>query len=167
MEKLHISMIHCIKPLIKSTKDTFIIGGDININLLKLENKTTEDYFNYLIENNFIPCISIPTRITDKTFILIDHIFLRLPKSKINSLTSSGCLISDISDHLPNFLLLQTKVKSNKDRPFIRSYTKKNIKNYESNISTEINQFILNELPDPDNIENFYSNFFIFLKKIT
>ena len=65
-------------------KDTFIVGGDINIDLLKLHNKTTEDYFNYYIENNFIPCISVPTRITESTVTLIDHIFLWLQKSKIN-----------------------------------------------------------------------------------
>ena len=158
------SLLNVINRINK--KDTFIIGGDINIDLLKLYSKTTENYFNNLIENNFIPCISVPTRITERTVTLIDHIFIRLPKSKINSLTSSGCLISDISDHLPNFLILQLKAKSNKDRPLIRSYTKKNIAKYKSNISTELNQFILNELPDHDNIEHFYAQFFNFLNDL-
>ena len=73
------SLLNVINNINK--KDTFIVGGDINIDLLKLHSKTTENYFDNLIENNFIPYISVPTRITNRTVTLIDHIFLRLPKS--------------------------------------------------------------------------------------
>ena len=158
------SLLNVINNINK--QDTCIIGGDINIDLLKLHNKTTENYFTNLIENNFTPCISIPTRITEKSVTLIDHIFLRLPKSKINSLTSSGCLISDISDHLPNFLLIQLNAKHIKHRPFIRSYTKRNIEKYKSNIANEIDQFILNEQPNHNNIGHFYSQFFLLLNNL-
>ena len=84
----------------------------------------------------------------------------------MNSLTSSGCLISDISDHLPNFLLLQLNAKHNKYRPFIRSYTKRNIEKYKSNIANEIDQFILNEQPNHNNIGHFYSQSFLLLNNL-
>ena len=152
------SLLNVINKLDK--KDTFIIGGDMNIDLLKMQSNSTENYFNNLIENNFIPCISIPTRITESTITLIDHIFLRLPKSKINSKTTSGCLISDISDHLPNFLLLQLNTNSNKERPFIRSYSKRNIDIFNANISNELSQFALNANNSLNNIDNIYALFF-------
>ena len=50
---------------------------------------------------------------------------------------SSGNIIKDISDHLPNFLLMDTEVKKTNERPLIRLYTKKNIKVYKENIEKE------------------------------
>ena len=75
-------------------------------------------------------------------------------------------MISDISDHLPNFLLIQLNAKHIKHRPFIRSYTKRNIEKYKSNIANEIDQFILNEQPNHNNIGHFYSQFFLLLNNL-
>ena len=61
--------------------------------------------------NNFIPTITTPTRITDSTVKLIDHIFVKLPKSKINNKITAGNLLCDISDHLPNFIIINIDVK--------------------------------------------------------
>ena len=41
--------------------------GDININLLDAENTHISSYLNCYLENNFIPCITLPTRITDNS----------------------------------------------------------------------------------------------------
>jgi len=53
-----------------------IIAGDINIDLCNysVHNPTTE-YMNMLITNNFIPIIVMPTRITDHSATIIDHIY--------------------------------------------------------------------------------------------
>ena len=55
----------------------------------------------------------------------------------IQNKCSAGNLITDISDHLSNFALLDIKVPSIKDRPFIRLFTQKNIDNFNDNINSE------------------------------
>ena len=66
------------------------------------------------------PQIIQPTRITDHTATLIDNIF-------INSLdyhTISGNILSDLSDHLPNFLIINKSFKVNtKTKIYKRDYT--------------------------------------------
>ena len=52
-----------------------------------------------------VPFISTPTRITDTSATLIDHIFVKLGSKHRNAAISTGNLISDITDHLPNFLI--------------------------------------------------------------
>ena len=81
--------------------------------------------------NNFIPTITIPTRITDSTVTLIDHIFVKLPKSKINNKITAGNLLCDISDHLPNFIIINIDVKKTNERPYIRLYNKNNTSKFE------------------------------------
>ena len=78
-----------------------------------------------MLSYNLIPSIVIPTRITDRSMTLIDHIFVRLPKSKINNNIISGNLITDISDHLSNFAIIDIETKRSTERPLIRLFTKK------------------------------------------
>ena len=102
-----------------------IILGDININLLTEDCDKVQSYLNTFLEKSFIPCITLPTRIADHSATLIDHIFIKCPRKLMQNKCSSGNLISDISDHLPNFMFLNIEVPSIKDRPYIRLYTEK------------------------------------------
>ena len=56
-----------------------IIMGDVNIDLLQPNNCKHEAYLNLCLEYNFVPCITLPTRITDHSATLIDHILVRTP----------------------------------------------------------------------------------------
>ena len=73
-----------------------IIGGDINIDLLKSNMITTQNYLTNMLSNNLIPNITIPTRFTDRSATLIHHIFTRIPKSHINNLITAGNFLIDI-----------------------------------------------------------------------
>jgi len=54
-----------------------------------------------------MPTIIIPTRITSRTATLIDHIYYSESTKNSDSIkVKTGNFISDISDHLPNYLLL-------------------------------------------------------------
>jgi len=53
--------------------------GDFNINLLHEHNEKVDSYLGNLFENNFIPCNTMPTRITDHSATIIDHIFINPP----------------------------------------------------------------------------------------
>ena len=91
----------------------FILGGDINIDLLKANLTSTQNYLDTMLSYNLIPSIIIPTRFTDRSTTLIDHIFIRLPKLKLNNMITSGNFITDISDHLCNFAIIDTSIKNN------------------------------------------------------
>ena len=76
--------------------------GDFNIDLLKSTHPSTEDFLNTLETHTFSPHILQPTRITDHSSTLIDNIFF----NSITHHTISGIGIYDLTDHLPNFLII-------------------------------------------------------------
>ena len=77
-----------------------LVVGDLNENLLKYnEDKQTSEYLDMLVTLGFMPIITKPTRITDHTATLIDHIYTNTPEK----LMKSGLCLADISDHLPIF----------------------------------------------------------------
>ena len=135
-----------------------IILGDININLLNENDAKTNNYLNNYLEHNFIPCITLPTRITHHSATLIDHIFIKCPKKLLQNKCSSGNLITDISDHLSNFSMIDIKTPSIKNRPYVRLFTQKNIDRFNDNMASEpllINQ---SELNDSNNSLYSFSN---------
>lgn len=86
--------------------------GDFNINLLNCESHPESNDF-LLILNSFLllPYILQPTRITERSVILIDNIFANT--YAMNAI--SGNIVSKISDHLLQFLYCgqtQSKLQS-------------------------------------------------------
>ena len=115
---------------------TCIIAGDINIDLMKQTN-SSKLYLETLMAHNILPYICIPTRLTDNSATIIDHINVRLPKNKIHTKISAGNLKKDISDHFPNYFIMDLEINKTKDRPLIRLYNEKNIKNFNRNLPNE------------------------------
>ena len=97
-----------------------IILGDFNINLLNYETHTpTEAFINTISSYFMIPQILQPTRVTDHSATLIDNIFI----NSVNYHTISGNLLADLSDHFPNFLILNKYTSNNKTVVYKRDYT--------------------------------------------
>lgn len=64
----------------------------------------TAEFVNTMFSMSFHPLILKPSRITKDTASLIDNIFfINLAEGKI----VSGSLLTDVSDHLPVFVVLQ------------------------------------------------------------
>ena len=86
-----------------------LITGDVNIDGLKIKsNNEVENFFNMLLEHNFLPTITCPTRIVNNPELhisLIDHIIISSQIVKHSTKIQSGNIYSDISDHLPNFII--------------------------------------------------------------
>ena len=137
-----------------------IIMGDINIDLLQYNNGKHEKYINMLLEQNFVPCITLPTRITDHSATILDHILLRTPSRLIQNKVSAGNLISGLSDHLSNFMVLDLNVYSFQDRPKIRLYTDKKVNEFNENIINETRNFMSNEHENDANMafNHFHNN---------
>ena len=105
-----------------------IIAGDINIDGLNILRSNHKDFFEMTMDNSFIPLITLPTRIQNETCSTIDHIFINQKLISNSNKRLAGNIYSDISDHLPNFLILGHS-KSNKQkntRPHVRIFGEKN-----------------------------------------
>ena len=97
-----------LKPLlakILQKEKTCLLMGDFNFNLANTDaaDHSVSDFYNILYSNFFAPCILQPTRLTKNSKTLIDKILL----NSIEFNTFSSNLTSQISDHLPQFLILK------------------------------------------------------------
>ena len=142
LSKIHKKRISCI------------VIGDINIDLLKCTTSTaTSSYINNIISSGFIPLSVLPTRVTEKSITIIDHIYL-FEGNKGNSVLencSTGTLVSDISDHFPTFIIFKNPHKlNNVSRPMIRIYNKWNNNNFRNMILKTNWQNEVNHLTDVD-----------------
>ena len=87
----------------KENKTCFLVG-DFNIDLLKFShNSLTSDFYNSLLSYAYLPFILQPTRISKDSYTLIDNIFF----NTVEFQTISGNLSMNISDHLPQFLIVK------------------------------------------------------------
>lgn len=98
-----LSYINDTLEVISKENKTCTLLGDFNLNLLNFETHLdTHEFINILSSYFYSPHIIKPTRITYHSATLIDNIF-------VNSLahhTISGNLVYDLTDHLPNFIII-------------------------------------------------------------
>ncbi len=125
-----------LQKIDKENKICFLVG-DLNINALSTSHVQTQNFFNSMLSQNYIPHITLPTRITDTSATLIDHIFVKYNCDIIDEAIISGNIFSDISDHLPNFILFGEKSVDNTKvlRPSVRILSEKNISKFKEYLS--------------------------------
>ena len=96
------NFINILAKINLEKRPTYLLG-DFNIDLLKYDkDPKTQKFLNLLLSNGFYPRIDRPTRITESTATLIDHIFVNVHTDNI----VSGPWLVDISDHLPIYTTL-------------------------------------------------------------
>ena len=85
--------------LLKNNK-VFLIG-DLNINISTSASRLNcaFDYLNVLASHGYFPLIAIPTRVTNSSAIIIDHI---ITNDNLHTL-KPGVIRADLSDHYPIF----------------------------------------------------------------
>ena len=67
----------------------------------------TETYLDTLLENSFLPLITLPTRIGLNSVTILDHICTNFADDSFDS----GIIVSDISDHFPGLYIRSFKDK--------------------------------------------------------
>ena len=96
------------------------IAGDINQDFFQYStDKLTSDYLDTLLNLGYMPIITEATRITDRSATLIDHIYTNAPQKVF----TSGMCLADISDHLPFFCTLATKLPMHRHEKYYRDYS--------------------------------------------
>lgn len=85
-----------------------ILVGDSNINLINYElHKDTNDYLEILLSNELLPLVTLPTRISQRSASLIDHI----STNRNDSSYDVGIIINDLSDHFATFYIIHDNSK--------------------------------------------------------
>ena len=139
--------------------DVFILG-DINIDFFKYANhQPTEKYLDMLYSNSLMPIITKPTRITEHTRTLIDHIYTNTSTSQI----IPGIALFDISDHLPVFCVTNTSVKRCQERMYYRDYSHFKKESY----LNDFRQINWNEIIYCNNINQYTENVINTINEIT
>ena len=90
-----------LTKLNKHNHKHIILAGDFNIDIKNFNtDPNCQNLINLTSSNGFSQIISSPTRITDHSATLIDHIYT----NQIHNTSSSGVLTIDISDHLGTYI---------------------------------------------------------------
>ena len=130
-EKLSATM----KNINKENKPAYITG-DFNVNLLQIEkNDEINDYYDEITNLDFLPLITLPTRITHRSKSLIDNILT----NSFNNDVKTGNITVNISDHIPQFAIipLNNKITLPKNHNlFIRDTRNLNINKLKEEINT-------------------------------
>ena len=85
------------RSLDRHSRKHIVLAGDLNIDLLKHENfQAAQNLIDTLSKYGFVQLVSRPTRITENSCTLIDHVY----SNNIENTISCNILTTDISDHL-------------------------------------------------------------------
>ena len=104
-----------------------------------------------LLSFGYLPIISKPTRITDHSATLIDHIYTNVPQKVVKS----GICLAGITDHLPIFCTVNNKLPTYDDRKYFRDFSRfkdelfindLNNLNFNNLVSSDVNQSMNNIL---------------------
>ena len=108
--------------------------GDFNIDLLS-HNNNQENFLQLFYSNACYPHIDKPTRIESNSSTLIDNIFSNIYDADI----TSGLLSSEISDHLPIFVICNKDILKDKqdESNTFQKETPQNIPSFKNDLATE------------------------------
>ena len=137
-----------LRNLARHRNKHIILAGDTNIDLLDYGRiDSVNKYVDTLAEHGFAPVISRPTRVTDHSATIIDHIFV----NNCHAVTKSGVISESISDHLATFVTimvdqnrLSCKLQEDTTETSSRVINDDNIKKFETDISAVDWNFVNN-----------------------
>ena len=128
---------------INKHKKLFYLVGDFNIDIsTKQKTKSTDTYINYLVSCGSLPIITLPTRVTEKSSAIIDHILTHDTSHTL----SLGVIRCDISDHYPIFCYVTGHyIKSKPQTSFLfRNKSQLNADFYCQELNFTVNNFLTN-----------------------
>ena len=113
-----------------------ILGMDHNMDFLKHSvHKRMDDFIELNLDNNLLPSITRPTRITKSSATLIDNIIV---SQSVLTNSDSRIIIDDISDHLPSLVKFKDLLQKTKTSKTItsRNVNEKNLKKINDQLRT-------------------------------
>ena len=137
----------------------FYMLGDLNIDLLKYEeHRLTSSFVDILYSNNGFPLITKPTRVTQTTATLIDHVLTN--NSDIWGKHRQGILCTDMTDHYAVFHVAGNTMSKSKDylSPTVkRDMSHRNVQKIIDEIQ-QVDWQIVTEIRDPQSAYTQFHN---------
>ena len=138
--------------------DDLILTGDFNIDLLKANtHQDSGKYLDILLENHIFPTISKPTRISQNSASLIDHLNVK----NITDSARSGVILDSLSDHCPIFYLScinQPKSQNKPSKPKTRLINENTNFKFQTLLSEQNWDLIMNENRPNQAFSSFFGN---------
>ena len=119
--------------------------GDFNLNIKPLPDSKFPDrhaskYLDMLISNGYYPLINVPTRVTNSSSTIIDHIVTNDHTHNI----LPGVIKTDLTDHYPIFCTISNLTLKKSYKPtFRRDISMFNADDFCNHLNNEINSFFL------------------------
>jgi hypothetical protein len=89
-----------LESVLKQNKDkNLLILGDININIMNVNNNNVFSYLLLMSSFGFKSCVNVPTRVTDHSETVIDHVFLRSEDNSSALKCKTDVVDSGLTDH--------------------------------------------------------------------
>ena len=124
--KFQDSLTHTLTKLEKCNIKYYILG-DINIDFLRYsDHNRVKFYVDTLHSVNARNLINKPTRLTEHSFSLIDHVYTNDSNNEIQS----GIVATDISDHLPTFIKITCTNNPHDSKAYVCKTTR-DMKNFD------------------------------------
>ena len=99
-----------LSKLDRHKNKNIILVGDYNVDLVKLEyDNLCQHLIDLTTRHGFLQTISRPTRVTDHSATLIDHIYT----NQIHNMLSSGIITYDLTDHLGTYISITIQDNTN------------------------------------------------------
>ena len=135
--KFNIDFMEDLFNKIKQESKKTILAGNFNLNVIKYTLKIgVNQFLEIIISNNFMPQITLPTRMTQKSATLIDNILRNHYENKY----ISGNITSFISDHLPQFIIFdnftENKITKTDNQTVLKDFKNFNMDAFERDLST-------------------------------
>jgi hypothetical protein len=123
--------INDILNTVNKENKIFYLMGDLNIDFLKSEqHKPTSNFVDTIYSHSVFPVITKPTRVTDTTATLIDHILTNNLDTSVEH--RQGILCTSISDHYAIFHIAGniTNIKTTNQSYYKRDMKQQNIRKF-------------------------------------
>ena len=151
------SLSKVLEKIQNENKD-IILTGDLNIDLLQSgKHKHTTCFLDTLLSFHLFPKVTLPTRVTDSTATLIDHMFSNVSADK----SLAGTLTTNITDHYSNFLFTETSPTKTSKPNYIsyRKITDQALLNFNTSLESETWEKVYNCNNPNLSYQNFISIF--------
>ena len=134
--KFNFNFMENLLNKIKQESEKAILAGDFKLNLIKYAQKTgVNQFLEIVLSNNFMPQITLPTKVAQKSATLIDNILINHFEYKC----ISGNITSFISDHLPQFVIFENfkenNITKNDNQTVFRDFKNLNMNAFDKDLS--------------------------------
>ncbi len=152
------------KILTKLTRKSFQnmnIFGDFQLNLL-CRNKNIDEFVNLMLSFSLLPVILRPTRITDSTASLLDHIWTSQWKEN----AANYLIDADITDHFPVVSVFNTVTPIQCNRyTRKRAFTPKAIQSFSEELALKDWNDVMNSTCSKTSFDAFYCTYISMFEK--